>query len=171
MPVLFCKSMISDNRRHRILLVAASSLLLLAGIFLLLQSIRGFSKSTVIVEWSTASELDTVGFNLYRAESKEGSYEKINVDLIPASTDPLTGGSYKYEDKSVRAGTVYYYQLEDIESSGLTQKFGPIEVKASGSGLVEVVLASILTIAGLISFVLTLRQNKQSHLVEAADVS
>ena len=163
--------MASEKRNQRNILVVLSISLLLAGLILMLQSIRGYKHSTVIVEWSTASELDTAGFNLYRSETKEGPFEKINVELIPASADPLTGSSYKFEDKNATAGNKYFYQLEDIEYSGATQMFGPIEVKASGSGLIEVLLASALTLIGIASFVMSIRQKTKTIILEAADVS
>jgi hypothetical protein len=65
--------------------------------------------SVVIVEWTTESEVDTAGFNLYRSESLEGPYIKINPELIPSSPDPILGGHYVYTDTNVVAGQTYYY--------------------------------------------------------------
>jgi len=84
----------------------------------------------VIVEWTTETEVDTVGFNLYRAESPDGPFEKINQDLIPASSDPLAGGHYVYTDTNVIAGRTYYYELEDVEATGVTTRHGPIVITA-----------------------------------------
>ncbi|HEY65208.1 MAG TPA: hypothetical protein G4O02_11620, partial [Caldilineae bacterium] len=84
----------------------------------------------IVVEWSTETEVNTVGFNLYRAESPDGPFEKINKELIPASPDPLAGGHYVYTDTNVIAGRTYYYQLEDVESTGATTRHGPIVVRA-----------------------------------------
>jgi len=91
--------------------------------------------SRVIVEWTTASEINTSGFNLYRSEQADGPYVKINAQLIPASTDPLVGGKYRYEDTNVTPGRTYYYQLEDIEMNGASTRHGPIVVTASAWGL------------------------------------
>ena len=85
---------------------------------------------SVLVEWSTASELDTAGFNLYRGDSSTGPFTQINQELIPASTDPLAGSSYSYKDAQVRPGRTYYYQLEEVENNGVTNRFGPISVDA-----------------------------------------
>jgi hypothetical protein len=90
--------------------------------------------STVVVEWTTESEVDTAGFNLYRSESSDGSYIKINHELIPGSSDPLLGGKYVYTDTNVVAGRTYYYKLEDVELDGTTTIHGPIEVVADASG-------------------------------------
>ncbi len=112
----------------------------------------GQKKAVVVVEWSTASELDTAGFNLYRAQSPDGPFIQINTNLIPASPDPLVGGSYKYEDQQADAGKVYYYQLEDVEYNGSVSRFGPIEVKAASAGKAEAVLAVVFAIVGMLGF-------------------
>jgi hypothetical protein len=85
----------------------------------------------IVVQWTTATEINTAGFNVYRSERAEGPYTKLNAQLIPAS-DALTGGKYQYEDTTVVAGKTYYYQLEDVEYGGATARHGPIVITASG---------------------------------------
>jgi hypothetical protein len=102
------------------------------------------SASLVTVEWTTASELNTAGFNLYRSESRDGSYTRINSELIPHSPDPQIGGSYSFTDTNVVAGRTYYYQLEDVETGGATTRHGPIEVKAERNNSTELFLAAVL---------------------------
>ena len=98
----------------------------------------------VVIEWTTATEIDTIGFNLYRSESPADHYMQINEGYIPAAADPFAGGSYRYTDTDVRPGRVYYYQLEEIESSGVSSRHGPIEVKAIAGGGSELILAATL---------------------------
>ncbi len=83
-----------------------------------------------MIEWTTETEVGTVGFNLYRSESPDGPYERVNKELIPASGDPLVGGRYVFTDTDVIAGRTYYYQLEDVEATGATTRHGPVAVKA-----------------------------------------
>ena len=89
--------------------------------------------SMVIVEWTTESEVDVAGFNLYRSESPDGPYVKVNTALVPGASDPLLGGKYVYTDTNVVAGQTYYYKLEDVELGGATTMHGPIEVVAEVS--------------------------------------
>jgi hypothetical protein len=89
----------------------------------------------VVVEWTTESEVNLAGFNVYRGESPDGPYIKINEALIPASPDPLTGGSYSYTDATAEAGVAYYYKLEDVELDGRATMHGPVRVVASGQGV------------------------------------
>jgi hypothetical protein len=87
----------------------------------------------VRVEWSTETEMNTAGFNLYRGESAEGPFElKVNEQLIAPAVDPMTGGKYQYIDKKARPGVTYYYRLEEVERSGGVNYFGPISVRAGG---------------------------------------
>jgi hypothetical protein len=92
----------------------------------------GPAQASVVIEWATANEVNTAGFNLYRGDSPAGPFTLVNSSLIPASSDPLTGGQYRYEDTSVQAGRTYYYQLEDVEYSGATTRHGPIRAAAPG---------------------------------------
>jgi hypothetical protein len=85
------------------------------------------------VEWTTESEVDVAGFNLYRSESPDGPYVKVNPALIPGASDPLLGGKYVYTDTNVVVGQTYYYKLEDVELDGVTTLHGPIEVVAEAS--------------------------------------
>ncbi|MGB8643721.1 MAG: hypothetical protein WCF84_00655 [Anaerolineae bacterium] len=72
----------------------------------------------VSLQWATASEINTAGFNVYRSEKQEGPYVRVNADLIPAAANAVTGNSYTYEDKTVLPGRTYYYELEDVALNG-----------------------------------------------------
>jgi hypothetical protein len=110
--------------------------------------------ATVMVEWTTASELNTAGFNVYRSASPAGPFTRINGDLIPASPDPLVGGSYIFTDTTVMAGHTYYYQLEDVESSGATTRHGPVQAKAERGVSVEMLVAVALMGTALLGLVM-----------------
>ncbi len=121
----------------------------------------------VVVEWTTATEIDTAGFNLYRSEQAGGTYTKINSALIPASTDPLRGGKYRYEDRDALPGRIYYYKLEDVELDGTTTLHGPIQASAgSNSGADAAILligAGALAIIGLAALAVRRRgKNRQA---------
>jgi hypothetical protein len=120
----------------------------------------------VVVEWSTATEFNSVGFNLYRSENPVDPYIQINAEIIPASLDPLMGGSYKYEDYDVRPGALYYYQLEEVESSGAISRHGPIEVKAVAGGNSELMLAVTLLGVGILGLLSTRDTRRENHKPE-----
>ena len=104
----------------------------LVALLIILFALSGCA-APVRVEWTTETEMNTAGFNLYRGESADGPFDvKVNEQLIPPAADPLTGGKYQYVDKTARAGVTYYYRLEEVERNGGTNDFGPISVRAGG---------------------------------------
>ncbi len=106
--------------------------------------------TVVTVEWSTATELNTAGFNLYRADTESGPFQKVNTDLIPASPDPLVGGTYAFTDTGVMAGRTYYYRLEDVETSGAATAQGIVQVTAEASPLPYLLLAAAFAVAAIL---------------------
>ena len=90
-------------------------------------------RAVVVIDWTTASEIDTVGFNIYRSEQRDQDFTRINEEIIAASQEPFTGGEYSFQDYDVRPGRVYYYLLEDVSMDGLVSQNGPIEVKAQAN--------------------------------------
>jgi len=102
-------------------------LLLLLSLSLLLAGCIG---QGVTINWETASEVNTAGFNIYRSESPDGPWEKINKELIPPSEDPVRGGKYQFEDTHAEPGKTYYYQLEEVELTGKTTRFDPIQLES-----------------------------------------
>jgi len=101
------------------------------GTLLITSGAASFSASRdsggVLIEWETASEVDIVGFNLWRSETEGDDYEKINEVLIPGEGDP-SGAEYGYLDEDVVAGTTYYYKLETVDIHGESQFSGPVLV-------------------------------------------
>jgi hypothetical protein len=88
----------------------------------------------ILIEWETAMEIDTVGFNLYRSESPGGPYVKLNDTLIPSQAlGAPFGADYAWPDENVQSGiTYYYYKLEDVEVGGQYTFHGPIAARAGG---------------------------------------
>jgi hypothetical protein len=88
------------------------------------------------VEWETATELDNLGFNLYRSESADGPWAQLNEGLIAcqAPGSPL-GAVYTFEDRDVRRGATYYYRLEDLDVYGQSTFHGPVNAGLQASRL------------------------------------
>ena len=97
----------------------------------------------VIVEWTTESEVNLAGFNIYRSESPDGPYVKLNDTLIAASPDPIAGGGYSYTDATAEPGVTYYYQLEDVELDGKATMHGPIVAVGGGDVVPPLFQASL----------------------------
>ncbi len=106
----------------------------LVGLTMLLAVGPAAPKPVAVIRWETATEVNTAGFNLYRSTSPDGPFtQQVNAELIPASTSPLTGGTYVYTDTTVSPGRTYFYELEEVENDGTRSRVGRISVRASGS--------------------------------------
>ena len=124
-------------------------LLAVGGIYLGYISITTFQEAEINIEWETASEVNTVGFNILRGETIQGDLTQINDQVIPASADPLSSNTYSYTDMNVRAGNIYHYFLEDVETDGTTNRHGPLEIKAAGPKWLEVSLAGLMLLSAV----------------------
>jgi hypothetical protein len=71
-----------------------------------------------IITWSTESEVDTAGFHVYRATNEEGPYQKVTEKLILNCGDPFTGCNYDFRDTAIEPAVTYFYQLEELETTG-----------------------------------------------------
>lgn len=80
----------------------------------------------VLITWTTAAEIDTVGFHLWRSESAGGGYARITQALIAARGGPVWDAAYEHEDTAVAPGTSYWYKLEDIDANGAGTFHGPV---------------------------------------------
>ena len=142
--------------KHFLVVIYAS--VLLFAIYAGVNAGLRVSRPAVLLEWKTASELNTVGFNLYRSEVENGPFERLNAQFLPSSTDPLAGGSYRYTDTQVETGKMYFYRLEEVEADGKTTILGEIQGKAARHGLVELVAAVVLVIICSLGLRFSLRQ-------------
>ena len=86
---------------------------------------RGFD-SAVFVEWETASELDNLGFHLYRGLSENGPWERLTQTLIPGLGSSPEGKRYSFLDAGLRNGATYFYRLEDLDRAGRVTSHGPV---------------------------------------------
>ncbi len=87
----------------------------------------------VDLSWTTASELNNLGFHLYRSESSELPYTRITSSLIPGLGSSPTGQTYSYVDSGLVNGRTYFYKLEDVETTGRTELHGPVSATPSAA--------------------------------------
>ncbi len=81
----------------------------------------------VMVCWQTASETDTLGFDLYREDS--GAWIKVTSAMVPAQGWPQggIGASYCVADPVATADGIYRYKLVEYETTGAVLEYGPFE--------------------------------------------
>ena len=86
--------------------------------------------NNVVIEWSTQSEIDNWGWNIYRSLSN--NFEQslpINSNLILGSGSSSEPVHYSYiDDYSFIVYSTYWYWLESIDINGFPQIFGPVSI-------------------------------------------
>lgn len=70
---------------------------------------------SIFLTWSTASEKNNAGFNLQR--SIDG-YNFENIAWIDGNGTTNSPNNYSFEDKNVKPGVMYYYQLKQVDYNG-----------------------------------------------------
>ncbi len=93
------------------------------------------------ISWETATEVDTMGFQLWRSESKNGQYTLIPGSFTASrSVTESQGATYAYTDCDVvlNNNTDYYYKLEEIDldtekGNPLYGPIGPVKETVSAS--------------------------------------
>ncbi|NQT24192.1 Ig-like domain-containing protein [candidate division KSB1 bacterium] len=81
--------------------------------------------NAVTLFWATSRETDNLGFEVFRATSKDGSFEPITQKLIPSDA----GGEYNFTDENVQVGVVYYYKIIDVDVRENYNENGPIVIQ------------------------------------------
>ena len=82
----------------------------------------------VTLRWTVESLGAFTGFNVYRAWSEEGPFERINEDVLP----PFSPGVY--EDTTVWPGTTFWYELRGVYTDGVEDVVGePVTVRTEGT--------------------------------------
>lgn len=80
----------------------------------------------VFLEWETASEVNALGFNLFRSTSPDELGTQLNSEMIPTQAPGGGGAYYAYTDSAVSSPATYYYTLQDVGMNGQTFDHDPI---------------------------------------------
>jgi len=84
------------------------------------------SGGDIILKWVTQTEVNNLGFQIYRSEQEGGKYTKVSFVTGAGSTAMPT--DYQFTDKEVEPGKTYFYYLEDVDVSGMKTKNITIKV-------------------------------------------
>ncbi len=78
------------------------------------------------IRWTTASEVENFGFDVYRSTSEDGPFERITAEPIPGAGTTDEPQRYVYVDDTIDPTVGYYYYLESISMQGVRERFSPI---------------------------------------------
>jgi hypothetical protein len=79
----------------------------------------------IVLYWGSETERGYYGFNVYRGESRDGPYVKINKEIVHVAETTGTPKQYVYVDKPLEIGKVYYYYIESVSYAGTTEEITP----------------------------------------------
>jgi hypothetical protein len=83
------------------------------------------TKSGVLLRWHTGTEVDLLGFRVYRSHGQ--SWRRVGHSLIPAKGS-VSGASYRFLDKTARSGVHYRYRIRAVNRDGTASWLASIRV-------------------------------------------
>lgn len=77
--------------------------------------VKPHKKGGAQVQWETGSEMNVVGFHVYRSAKANGTFKPLNVKLKPAKNmGQIMGSKYTWHDAQVKSGKRYYYRVQVV---------------------------------------------------------
>lgn len=86
---------------------------------------RIINEDEVRLEWTTLTETNCYGFEVYRMRGETGAWRKLG--FVEGHGTTLATHSYTYLDRSVGSGK-YYYNIKQIDLDGKSETFPEVEV-------------------------------------------
>ena len=84
---------------------------------------------TVVIQWTTQSEVDNAGFNILRSQTRTGEFKVINAQLLPGAGTTAESTTYMWTDATAKPNVVYYYQIEDVSLAGERQTLATVRLR------------------------------------------
>ncbi|MDY6872407.1 MAG: right-handed parallel beta-helix repeat-containing protein [Chloroflexota bacterium] len=129
-------TVIIDNSGHPNLATDLASVPLVAGLpgqagITLSQMTIRFDGDENIINWTTSTETNVIGFHVLRSDNSDGPYARVS-PRIDSYGNPSVGGIYNYTDNDIVFRRTYYYKLEVVNEEGETiETHGPVSVLTS----------------------------------------
>jgi len=96
-----------------------------------------YINNTSIIAWTTQSEMDNLGWNIYRSPSQNmGQALQLNTELIPGAGTTTQPTNYQFIDDDIYQipGYTYWYSIESIDLSGTSCSYGSVSCEIPGDG-------------------------------------
>jgi len=90
--------------------------------------------AAVALDWRTASELDNLGFHIYRSLAESGPWTRLTTTLIAGLGSSALGRAYSFRDTGLVNGTRYFYRLEDVDTRSKATAHGPVSAVPAAAG-------------------------------------
>jgi hypothetical protein len=100
----------------------------MADFYATVETGRGIS-----IRWKTVSEVDCIGFHVWRSEIGSDVFQCLTGAIIPGQGNSSCGSEYCYLDSDVVPNRGYEYKVEVLYANGETKEFGPVQVAVTGA--------------------------------------
>lgn len=74
------------------------------------------------VHWTTRSEIQSEGFDVFRSESADGEFKKLNDKPIAAAKNSVRVREYEFKDYAIDPCKTYFYYVEAYSNTGYRMK-------------------------------------------------
>jgi hypothetical protein len=78
----------------------------------------------ILLAWDTAFESHHAGFHVHRSLRPDRDYMVLTLQLVRPPPP------YRFFDQEVQEATTYFYRLEAVALNGMSEYFGPVEVRS-----------------------------------------
>ena len=105
-------------------------ILLCLGLFLVLlwaHPPRGLGRvESNVIRWVSQGEEDIFAYDLYRGDSAEGPFVRVNARSIAGGGTTDVPRRYQFEDDSLDPDKVYWYYVESVSLTGERKAITPV---------------------------------------------
>lgn len=77
-------------------------------------------------KWTTASEVDNFGYDVYRGDKEEGPFVKLTANPILGAGTTDETHKYEFRDNTIDPCKGYWYYVEATSTGGVHEKFTPV---------------------------------------------
>lgn len=77
------------------------------------------------LRWKTASELENVGFDVYRSNDEKGPFVRLTKTPLAGAGTTDEQKEYVFHDEAIEYEKTYWYYVESISLKGEREKFTP----------------------------------------------
>jgi hypothetical protein len=113
-------------RTHWILTFVAISALVFSGAVAAASEEAAEDQPVNTLKWTTASEVDNFGFDIYRGPTEDGPFERITVEPIAGAGTTDEPQRYVFVDEAIDPTKDYFYYIESISMGGVREVFSPV---------------------------------------------
>ena len=83
-----------------------------------------------VLRWEARNESGSYGYLVYRSQSREGPFLRINREIVHVVDEADNGSQhYTYTDEDVESGRTYYYYLDLVGQNGKKSRFSGVIAK------------------------------------------